>query len=248
MKSIGVFSVKGGVGKSTLAVNLAYAAATQSARRTLLWDLDAQGAATFSLKLAPRAGAASRKLFAKDAAFDNLIQSSAWPNLDLLAADQSLLQLERQLVSDDKAKRLQKLLRDLRGDYDRVVLDCPPGLNELAEQVFRAVDVLVVPMLPSPLSLRAFDQLTAHLSHGRGAAPLLVPVFNMVDRRRGLHKSVVDALPERAAIPYASAIEAMSVRQAPLAAWRAGDPAALAFSRLWADIERALGANQAAAT
>ena len=240
MKSIAVFSVKGGVGKSTLAVNLAFAASAQSARRTLLWDLDPQGAATFSLKLAPRTGAASRKLFAKDAEFQGLIQPSAWRNLDLLAADKSLHQLERQLVADDKAKRLQKLLRDLSGDYDRVILDCPPGLNELAEQVFRAVDVLVVPMLPSPLSLRAFEQLTAHLSSGRGGGPLVIPVFNMVDRRRGLHKATVDSVPDRPTIPYASAIETMAVRQAPLAAWRPRDAAAVAFSRLWANVEQRL--------
>lgn len=239
MKSIAVFSVKGGVGKSTLAVNLAYASATQSARRTLLWDLDVQGAATFSLKLAPRGGAASRKLFAKDAGFATLVQPSAWQNLDLLAADKSLHQLERQLVADDKAKRLRNLLKDLGGDYDRVILDCPPGLNELAEQVFRAVDVLVVPMLPSPLSLRAYDQLVAHLQR-LDDAPAVIPVFNMVDRRRSLHKSVVDALPDRPAIPYASAIEAMAVEQAPIAARRPNDPAARAFGGVWTVIERQL--------
>ena len=239
MKSVAVFSVKGGVGKTATAVNLAYASATQSARRTLLWDLDAQGAATYTLKLAPRSGAAARKLFAKDAALDALIQPSAWPGLDLLAADKSLRGLEKQLAADDKAKRLKKMLKDLDGDYDRVILDCPPGLTELAEQLFRAVDVVVVPMLPSPLSLRAFDQLTDHLAKLAGA-PRVVPVVNMVDRRRSLHKLTVDALPDRAAIPYASAVEAMSVHQAPIAASTPGSPAARAFNALWATVEREL--------
>ncbi len=240
MKSVAVFSVKGGVGKTACAVNLAYASATQSARRTLLWDLDAQGAATFTLKLAPKGGAAARKLFAKDSELGPLIQPSAWPGLDLLAADKSLRSLEKQLATDDKAKRLRKLLKDLSGDYDRIVLDCPPGLSELAEQIFRAVDVLVVPMLPSPLSLRAFDQLKDHLARNHGGAPAVVPVFTMVDRRRSLHKAVVDAAPDQAAIPYASAIEAMSVHQSPIAARAPGGAAARAFNGLWASVERQL--------
>jgi len=240
LKSIAVFSVKGGVGKTALAVNLAYASASQSARRTLLWDLDAQGAATFVLKLKPRGGAAARKLFAKDSELDALIQSSNWKGLDVLAADKSLRSLEKQLATDDKAKRLKKMLKDLAGDYDRVVFDCPPGISELSEQLFRAVDVLVVPMLPSPLSVRAYDQLTEHLARNHPSGPIVIPVFTMVDRRRALHKATVDADPDRPAIPYASAVEAMSVHQSPIAARRPGDPAARAFNSLWADIERRL--------
>lgn len=240
MKSIAVFSVKGGVGKTALAVNLAYASATQSARRTLLWDLDAQGAATFTLKLAAKTGAAARKLFAKDAELDAAIQPSAWPGLDVLAADASLRGLEKQLATDDKAKRLRKLLKDLDGDYDRIVLDCPPGLTELAEQLFRAVDVLVVPMVPSPLSMRAYDQLVAHLARHHPKGPVVVPVFAMVDRRRALHRDLVDADPDRAAIPYASAVEAMSVHRSPIGARAPGSAAAKAFNMLWTDIERRL--------
>jgi cellulose biosynthesis protein BcsQ len=240
VKSIAVFSVKGGVGKTALAVNLAYASATQSARRTLLWDLDAQGAATFTLKLAPKGGAAARKLFAKDAELDAAIQPSAWPGLDLLAADGSLRGLEKQLATDDKAKRLRKLLKDLEGDYDRIILDCPPGLSELAEQLFRAVDLIVVPMIPSPLSVRAYDQLVAHLARHHAKGPAVVPVFSMVDRRRTLHRTLVDADPARAVIPYASAVEAMSVHRSPIAAKAPGGAAARAFNGLWADIERRL--------
>lgn len=240
MKAVAVFSVKGGVGKTAIAVNLAYAAASQSARRTLLWDLDAQGAATYVLKLKPRAGASARKLFGRDGEADLEIQPSAWPNLDVLAADRSLRGLEGQLAADDKAKRLRKMLKDLGRDYDRIVIDCPPGLGALAEQLFRAVDLLVVPMLPSPLSVRAFEQLTDHLRKQHEGKPPVVPVFSMVDRRRSLHRALVDASPEQVAIPYATAVEAMAVHRSPIAAKTPSAPAARAFGELWAEVERRL--------
>lgn len=239
MKSVAVFSVKGGVGKSALAVNLAHAAATLSARRTLLWDLDAQGAATYTLRLTAKPNASARKGFAGDAELAEMIQASDFPRLDVLAADKSLRSLEKQLVEDDKAKRLRKLLKGMEGDYDRVILDCPPGLTELADQVFRAVDLLVVPMLPSPLSERAFDQLTAHLARIKDAPPVL-PVFTMVDRRKGLHVATVAATPDRLTIPYAAAIEAMAATRTPVLAKAPGSAAGRAFSTLWTEVERAL--------
>ena len=240
MRSLAVFSVKGGVGKSALAVNLAHAAASQSARRTLLWDLDTQGAATYTLRLAPRIDVSARKGIA-DGELVPLIQASDFANLDVLAADKSLRHLEKQLVDDDKAKRLKKLIKSFDCDYDRVILDCPPGLTELADQVFRAVDLLVVPMLPSPLSERAYDQLLDHLARRhKGSAPVVLPVFTMVDRRKSLHKTTIAAIPDRAVIPYAAAIEAMASTRLPVLARHPATPAARALAALWTDVERAL--------
>ncbi len=238
VRSIAVFSVKGGVGKSALAVNLAHASATLSSRRTLLWDLDAQGAATFTMRLGPSHAHSARKGMAQGE-LSPLIQSSEFANLDVLAADKSLRHLEAQLL-DDKAKRLKKLLKSMEGDYDRIILDCPPGLTELADQLFRAVDLLVVPLIPSPLSERAFAQLLDHLAAEHKNGPKVLPVFSMVDRRKKLHLETIAAHPERHCIPYAAAVEAMATTQTPLLASRPGLPAARAVSGLWTEIERVL--------
>ncbi len=240
MRSIAVFSVKGGVGKSALAVNLAHAAASISGRRTLLWDLDAQGAATYTLRLTPRADISARKGIS-GGELTPLIQASDFTNLDVLAADKSLRHLEKQLVEADKAKQLKKLIKSVEKDYDRVILDCPPGLTELADQLFRAVDLLVVPMLPSPLSERAYAQLLDHLAkHHKGSAPAVLPVFSMVDRRKGLHRDTIALAPDRPAIPYAAAIEAMAATRTPVLAKTPTAPAAKALAGLWTEVERTL--------
>lgn len=240
MHSLAVFSVKGGVGKSALAVNLAHAAASLSARRTLLWDLDTQGAATYTLRLAARPDVSARKGISEGELVP-LIQASDFARLDVLAADKSLRHLEKQLVEDDKAKRLRKLIKSLEKDYDRIILDCPPGLTELADQVFRAVDLLVVPMLPSPLSMRAYEQLVEHLArHHKGNAPRVLPVFTMVDRRKTLHRDTVALAPDRPVIPYAAAIESMAATRLPVLAKSPTAPAARSLSALWTEVERTL--------
>ncbi len=235
MKVVALFSAKGGVGKSTLAASLAHAAAAQSGRRTLLWDLDPQGASGWLLGVEPRAGAKARKGLAA-AELADLIQPSAWPNLDVLAADRSLRRLEADLASEDSEKRLKKALKPLESRYDRVILDCPPGLTELADQMFRAADLVVVPAIPSPLSGRALAQLQAHLAAEMKSPPPLLPVFSMVDRRKALHNQALAANPDWPVIPYASAVEAMAASRRPVAT----GPASRSIAALWAAVERQL--------
>src|SRR5437867_74895 len=151
MKSIAVYSLKGGVGKTTLAVTLGWAAATLSSRRTLLWDLDAQGAASYLLKHEQPTSEEARAVFARDVAPTKLIHPTAITRLDLLPADVSLRGLDLFLHNLGKRKRLAKLLERVGKDYDRIILDCPPGLTETSEQVLRAADLIIVPLIPSPL-------------------------------------------------------------------------------------------------
>jgi chromosome partitioning protein len=232
--------LKGGVGKTTLAVNLAWSAATASSRRTLLWDLDPQAASSWLLGGDGGGKDAAHAVFAKDIVPEKLITPTAFDRLDILAADTSLRQLDRFFFDLGKRKRLAKLLAGLNKRYDRIVLDCPPGLTETSEQVMRAVDLILVPVIPSPLSRRALEDVVAHLDRTSGGHAPILPVFSMVDRRRALHKAVIDAHPAWPIIPMASAIEQMTVRRAPVGAFAGRSPAADAFAALWTGVERKL--------
>ncbi len=240
MRSIAVYSLKGGVGKTTLAVNLAWAAATRSSRKTLLWDLDPQAAASFMLGAAQAGGKDAQAVFAKDVTPAKLIRPTAIPRLDLLPADASLRGLDRFLFGLGKRKRLLRLIEDAGKGYDRVVLDAPPGLTETSEQVLRAADLILVPVIPAPLSQRAFEEVVAFLDrHGLRRGSVL-PIHNMVDRRRALHRAALDAHPDWPAIPMASAFEAMSANPAEVGHLPPSSPADAALRALWSGIEKRL--------
>jgi chromosome partitioning protein len=241
MSTIAIYSLKGGVGKTTLAVNLAWSAATLSSRRTLLWDLDPQAASSFLLSdraEGHKVRDQAQSVFAKDVEPEKLIEKTAVERLDLLAADASLRGLDLLFHELDKKKRLQKLLLGLRKNYDRVLLDCPPGLTETSDQVMRAADLIVVPVIPSPLSERALAEVVKHL----GAKVQVMPVHSMVDRRRKLHADALARHPDWPVIPMASQVEQVTVRRAAVGSFAPRSAGAQAFAQLWQAIERRLAA------
>jgi cellulose biosynthesis protein BcsQ len=240
LRSIAVYSLKGGVGKTTLAVQLGLAAATRSSRRTLLWDLDAQGAASFLLGADGRGKRDAQAVFLKDVEPSRLIQPTATDRLELLPADASLRSLDRLLHELDKKKRLAKLMAALGEKYERVILDAPPGLTETSEQVLRAADLIVVPVIPSPLSQRALEEVRSHLSRHRLKHGPILPVFNLVDRRRGLHRAALAEQPDWPIVPCASALEAMTTNPGKVAPMSPRSAAGAALTDLWTLVERRL--------
>jgi chromosome partitioning protein len=240
VKVLATYSIKGGVGKTTSAVNLAHAAAA-SGSRVLLWDLDPQGAATFFVRVKPRVRGGVERLVGKSGSLAANIHATDDPAVHVVPADFSLRHFD--LALDDTkhpTRRLAALLEPVADRYDVALLDCAPGITLTSESVFAAADALIVPTIPTTLSERTLDQLTDFLA-GHPPAPLVLPFASMVDRRKKLQRETVAHLSGipgflPTAIPNASVIEQMGVQRSPVAAFAPNSRAASAYRQLWADI------------
>jgi cellulose biosynthesis protein BcsQ len=245
MRTLALWTIKGGVGKTAASVNLAHAAAVTGIR-TLLWDLDPQGATSFYLRALPSIPGGVQSILDPSHDLRALIHGSEFDNLSLLPADFSYRHLDLALDAGKKPrKRFRKRLRSLAGDFDLVLIDCPPSVSLVSEAVLRAADAVLVPVIPTTLSVRTLEQVREFTSNLGGHRPQLLPFLSMVDRRKRMHLDTCDqclADPGflRAAIPSASVIERMGLTRAPVAATLPSQPAARAFRLLWQEVAERL--------
>lgn len=244
MRIIGVYNIKGGVGKTATAVNLAYLSAREG-YRTLIWDLDPQAAATFYLRVKPQVKGGGKKMIKGRDELDEHIKGSDFENLDLLPADFSYRNMDLLLGEAKKpAKQLLRLLRPLSEQYDRIFLDCPPSISLVSENIFRAADGLLIPTIPTTLSLRTYQQLVDFLDGHKVTSVARMPFFSMVDRRKRMHLDMLEQLPKRypelmsTYIPYASEVERMGIYRAPIGSYASRSVAGSAYERLWEETKR----------
>jgi chromosome partitioning protein len=242
VKIYATYNIKGGVGKTSAAVNLAHLAA-RSGYNALLWDLDPQAAASYLFRVKPKVRGGSRALVDGTRSLDDAIKATDFHGLDLLPADFSYRNLDLQLDEWERpTRRIRQLLRPFDTEYDVVFLDCPPSISLLSENVLHAADTLLVPMIPATLSVRTFDQLTKFVRDFDGRQPRVCAFFSMVDRRKRLHRDLVEQLPaERhgilhATIPSMSIIEQMAEYRAPVTAFAPYSVATHCYEALWDEV------------
>jgi chromosome partitioning protein len=247
---LATYNIKGGVGKTSAAVNLAYQAAAGGAR-VLLWDLDPQGAATYLLRVKPRVKGGGKKLVRGRSDVDRLVRGTDFERLDLLPADFSYRHMDLALDATKKpTRRLARVLAPVTDEYDYIFLDCPPSISLVSESVFEAADVLLVPIIPATLSSRTFQQLCDVVAAG-ATSPRVMAFFSIVDRRKRLHRDVIASLAAdhgellHAAIPSASDVERMGERRTVLDAFAPRGRAAEAYRALWHEIHERLAAEVA---
>ena len=248
MITIASYNIKGGVGKTATAVNLSYLAA-RTGTSSLLWDLDPQGAASFYFRVKPRIKGKLRRLFRRRHSLEQAIKATDFRRLDLVPADFSYRNMDLQLeLASKSGTKLRKMVKPLRRQYRYLFLDCPPSISLTSENIFAAADVLLVPVIPTTLSLRTLEQLQEFCKKKKYTHLRIVPFLSMVDVRKKLHCDIVNEPPKslkrmlETSIPYASDVELMGQRRAPLETYARKSRAAQAYRDLWEELQARLDA------
>jgi chromosome partitioning protein len=242
--SIALVSVKGGVGKTTTAVRLAGLAAN-SGLRTLVWDLDPQGAASYALGFDKKGKGATRHVTRKRPDLADAAFTTAVPGLDLVPADVSLRSLDLELAAGARSqKRLGDALASVDGQYDVVLIDCPAGIGLANAGAMRATSVYLSPVVPSALAARAFSQLATYVAENPKLTGQLFGFLSMVDRRKRGHRELAARLPRdhremlKSSIPISAEVEAAPRNGLALGASRRSGRAAIAYRDLWTEVQQ----------
>lgn len=242
MTVLALYNLKGGVGKTAAAVNLAYLSAAEG-NKTLVWDLDPQGSSSFYLHVQPGTKNESKKIFESEMEIKNAVQDSQFENLWVIPADISARHVDISLneVKNSK-KKLKSLLTGLK-EYDVVILDCPPGISLLHENIFYAADKILLPNIPTTLSINSFDKVMEYFEHNGLDKGKLKCFFSMVDHRKNLHLETMhqfyrDKLFFKSYIPYLSDVEKMGVHQQPIFEFANSSYAAQCYRDLWHEVKK----------
>ncbi len=139
---IAFYNIKGGVGKTSTCINITSTAAKNG--KTLLWDLDIQGASSYFFNKKPQ----KRNIFSKPV--EKIIKSTQYENIDIIPADTKL---------ETYKNSLGELIKTLKNMYDFILLDAPAILNTLTRDLLKHSDIILVPVLPNILSLRTYNQI-----------------------------------------------------------------------------------------
>ena len=246
MTILAFYSIKGGVGKTAAAVNLAYLSSCDGFR-TLLCDLDPQGSASYYFRIRAPKKFNSKTLLKGGKKVGRAILGSDYENLDLLPSDFSYRTLDIALGNRARSRKwLKEMLTPFEDEYDFIFLDCPPNITLLSENVFFAADYIVLPFVPTPLSQLTYDKLLKFFNKSKLDQTRIIPFFSMVEQQKKVHKDVIREMEENGhflecPVPYAADIEKMGIHRQPVACTRPSSKATSSFEELWNELKEIIG-------
>ncbi len=239
---IALYNLKGGVGKTASCVNFAYLAA-QGGFKTLLWDIDPQGSTSFYYHAKQKFKGGIKKMLAEGFELDEAIRSTDYENLDLIPSDHSAKSLDV-LIEEMRTskKRLKGIVNQFKDDYDFIFIDCPPGLSALAENIFIASDIILMPIIPTTLSIRTYNMVKDYFKVKELNISKMTCFFTMVDLRKNMHNEIMEELYKDKRffenyIPYLSDVEKMGIHRAPIEEFARSSYAARSYRDLWEEIK-----------
>lgn len=238
---VALYNLKGGVGKTASCVNFAYLAA-QGGYKTLLWDIDPQGSTSFYYQIKPKHSTGIKKLIGRDADLEEAIMATDYENLDIIPADNSARSFDIMVEEMRTNKnRIKQVLKPLANDYDFVFIDCPPGFSALSENIFHAADIVLMPIIPTTLSVRTYNMVKAYFKEKELDSSKMMCFFTMVDLRKNMHNEIMEELYKdkrffQNYIPYLSDVEKMGIHQRPLGEFARSSYAANCYLELWTEI------------
>ncbi len=242
MKTIAIYSMKGGVGKTATAVNLAYCAA-KNGNFTLICDLDPQAASTFYFRIKASKNFNASKFIKGGKNIDKNIKGTDFLNLDLLPSKLSYRNFDLALDAlKNSTKKLKAIFKEIEDDYDYLFLDCPPGISLISENVFNASDIILVPLIPTTLSVRSYIKLLKFFKKNKMNNSKIYPFFSMVEKRKSLHIDTINRIGKKknnfltTQIPYRSDIEKMGIEKRPVPEYAENSPASESYFSLWEEI------------
>ncbi|MBF0264792.1 MAG: AAA family ATPase [Gammaproteobacteria bacterium] len=242
MKIIALYSIKGGVGKTAAAVNLAYTSA-ESGNETLLIDLDPQGASSYYFRVGENKKAPKHGFFSVKTKLTKQIKGSNYSKLDILPASFYFRNFDLMLDSMTKSTtRLNKILAPLKDEYDLIILDCPPSINLLAENVFHTSDKILVPVIPTTLSERTLAQLVKFFKDNDYELSKLAPFFSMAQKSNQHHINMIQEIEKKypifmkSLIGFSIAIEKMGIHREPALSYADSRSLSQAYRHLFKEV------------